>query len=312
MTYSINKLFDPENYIVNNPSLYGLLPEQSSITGNAPLFYLMTDNSLFNEDFGGFINSQQIPDAEKQKLIMGFPYIPSQINFSYATNYGLTSRALGVTEDLQFLSNNAERVTISDVILSTRSSGRTFLPLIQKLQYLMTNQIQPSFFYICIQDRILYPYVLNNMDVIETGWSSGLPVEGKVSFEFIRSAWGNGTLNKVASYKGSPKPSISDTAYTELDEDLQSIRTLEDADALGLVEDKVKTKRFTLPTIIDDQEEFGIDIPTEITGDILENLPLPRAVRDLVPFPLSFEGAKKVITNSGIINARNKYNEIFR
>lgn len=179
-------MFNPEQFIQSN-SLFSYIQEQES-NSTRPYFYLATDSPYLG--VGGSSSNQ----------VFGFPYIPSQISFSYATNYNTISRSMSKTEDLQFTGNKAETVTISDVILSTRSQKKSFLPLIEQLKTLMTNQVKPVFFYICIQERILYPYVMNTLDVIETGWISGMPVEGTISFTFTRNSWG---LKTVGSYDNS-------------------------------------------------------------------------------------------------------------
>lgn len=173
-------MFDPSKYITNNPNLFKSIQERTSNTNNdtKPLFYLMTDNPKLTKTF-----------------ILGFPYIPQQIEFSYGANYNRISRSMAKTEDLQFTGNKAEEINITEVILDTRGQKKTFLPLIETLQGLMVNQIEPSFFYIAIQDRVLYPYVLSDMRVTETGWTEGLPVKGTVDFTFIRSPWGLETKN---------------------------------------------------------------------------------------------------------------------
>lgn len=295
------KMFVPDQYIVNNPQLYGVLSEYRPDAGNAVLFYLMTDNSTFNSDFDGYINNGAIPEAERQKLVMGFPYIPSQISFSYATEYGITKRAMALTEDLQFLGNSAERVTISDVILSTRSEGRSFLPLLQKLKFLMSNQTTPSFFYIGIQDRILYPYVLNNMNIVEKGWQNGLPVEGTVSFEFIKSAWGNSGVNT--------NNAVGSGSYTELDEVLSELRTTDEAINQRVIQSNPPTTQDTLdPSILPIPP---LPIPRS-EGPLPAPPPIPTKLTSKIELPNSFIGNKTSIINSQIIANRNAYNEIFR
>lgn len=266
----------------------------------------MTDNSTFNSDFDGYINNGAIPEAERQKLVMGFPYIPSQISFSYATEYGITKRAMAITEDLQFLGNSAERVTISDVILSTRSEGRSFLPLLQKLKFLMSNQTTPSFFYIGIQDRILYPYVLNNMNIVEKGWQNGLLVEGTVSFEFIKSAWGNSGVNTNNALGSS-------SSYNELDKVLSELRTTDEAINQRVIQSNPTVPQATLdPSILPIPP---LQIPqgtTKFPGQPLPPPPIPTNLTSKIELPNSFIGNKTSIINSQIIANRNTYNEIFR
>lgn len=178
-------LFSPENYITNNPELFKPLQERDVINPTKPLFYLMSDSTKLTGE-----------------LLLGFPYIPSQIKYTYGTNYNLVSRSMSKTEDLQFTGNKAEIINVDNVILSTRGQKRTYLDLIEMLKELMRDQVEPSFFYLGLQERVLYPYVLSDLTHVETGWAkgSGLPVEGEVSMQFIKSPWGLKTQNTSTDY----------------------------------------------------------------------------------------------------------------
>ena len=176
-------MFEPENYITNNPELFKSIQERANGNITQPLFYLMSDSPRLTRE-----------------MILGFPYIPAQIKYNYGANYNRVSRSMTNTEDLQFTGNKAEEITVDNVILSTRGNKRSYLPLINLLKELMTNQFEPSFFYIGIQERVLYPYVLTDLSHVETGWIEGEPVEGEVSMKFVKSPWGLNTDNIQTDY----------------------------------------------------------------------------------------------------------------
>lgn len=172
-------MFEPSPYIQNNPQLFRELAEPAQTSSNVPLFYLLSDSKRLKEDF-----------------VLGFPYIPQDIKYSYKTTPSRVLRSGARTEDLQFVGNKAETITINNVILSTRGERRTSAPLLELLTELMRGQAYPSFFYIAIGERVIYPYMLTELDIIEEGWSdtlSGEIVEGVVNMTFIRSTWGNNT-----------------------------------------------------------------------------------------------------------------------
>lgn len=168
-------MFYPTNYIKNRPDLFNLVQE---VDNDRPLFYLVTDNPLYNE--------QNI----LERFELGLPYIPEAFNFTYRANYNRVSLAQGETDFLQFVGNDAETISIQNILLDTRHEKASFNSLIQTLKTLMLGQRNPSYFYLAIQNRVLYPYVLEDMRVIERGWINGQPVKGFLSLFFTKSPIG--------------------------------------------------------------------------------------------------------------------------
>jgi hypothetical protein len=168
-------MFNPSEYIQTTPTLYGFIQETAQ-PSNKPYFYLLSDNNRLGN------------------IVFGFPYIPSQLKFSDGANYNRITRSLGQSETLQYLSNKAQTISINGVMMNVRGEERTFQPIVDLIRELMLNQKkEPSYFSVCIQERVLYPYVLTDFDVTETGWSAGgNPIDGELSFSFVRSDKGKG------------------------------------------------------------------------------------------------------------------------
>jgi hypothetical protein len=168
-------MFNPSEYIRTTPTLYGFIQEFAQ-PSSKPYFYLLSDNNRLGN------------------IVFGFPYIPSKLKFSDGANYNRITRSLGQTETLQYLSNKAQTISINGVMMNVRGEARTFQPIVELIRELMLNQKkEPSYFSVCIQERVLYPYVLTDFDVKEAGWSAGgNPTDGELSFSFVRSDKGKG------------------------------------------------------------------------------------------------------------------------
>ena len=176
-------MFNPQEYIKKRPDLFNLV---DPVDNQRPLFYLATDHPIYNEE------------KNFENFEIGLPYIPKNIEFSYASNYNTVELAGADTEYLQYTGSQAQRISFNNIILDTRSSDRSFKFTIDTLLTLMYDKAIASYFYIAIQNRVLYPYVLNDMTVNETGWINGYPVRGTLDLNFTRSSVGR-DKNMVSS-----------------------------------------------------------------------------------------------------------------